>query len=388
MPITGIFTARRHSYTMRTAIGRIAGPLSPPTMFDSLGRRVSTSIAMARNVLTSETASAPASSDARANEATSVTFGVSLGITGRRVTFLTALTTSKVPFRLQPNVMPPSLMFGQEMFSSSAATPSASDRIRASSTYSSSVLPQMLTMTVARRSRSSGSFSLMNRWTPMPWRPMALSIPAGVSTIRSGGCPCALAEEETLDRHAAEQRQVDDAGVFDAVAEAAAGRDDRVGERQRADLDGEIHVNSRLPIPNSHVRGPISSGSRESVIGRYRVSPRRSRRRQRPARRCTIGRSGGLRARCARGSRSCSTRPGRIPSRARPTPATAGRTRGDVRHRFEHRLRTAGVDHDVAPIGARRSSRSSGTVTRPRSPTLPSSVASTSRTPRVANQSR
>ena len=50
--------------------------------FDSFGRRVSTSIAIARNVFTSDTASAPASSAARANEATSVTFGVSFGITG------------------------------------------------------------------------------------------------------------------------------------------------------------------------------------------------------------------------------------------------------------------------------------------------------------------
>ncbi len=174
---------------MRTAIGRIAGPLSPPTMFESFGRRVSMSMAIARNVLTSDTASAPASSDARANDATSVTLGVSFGITGSCVTFFTALTTSKVPLRLQPNVMPPSLMFGHEMFSSSAATPSASERIRASSTYSSSVLPQMLTMTVARSRRSSGSFSRMKRWTPMPCRPIALSIPDGVSTIRSGGWP-------------------------------------------------------------------------------------------------------------------------------------------------------------------------------------------------------
>ena len=51
-------------------------------MFDSLGRRVSTSMAIARKVFTSDTASAPASSAARANDATSVTFGVSLGITG------------------------------------------------------------------------------------------------------------------------------------------------------------------------------------------------------------------------------------------------------------------------------------------------------------------
>src|SRR5919108_408804 len=47
MPTIGIFTARRHSYTIRTAIGRIAGPLKPPTMFESFGRRVSTSMAMA-----------------------------------------------------------------------------------------------------------------------------------------------------------------------------------------------------------------------------------------------------------------------------------------------------------------------------------------------------
>ena len=68
---------------MRTAIGRIAGPLRPPRTFDSFGRRVSTSMAIARNVLTSDTASAPASSAARANEATSVTFGVSFGMSGR-----------------------------------------------------------------------------------------------------------------------------------------------------------------------------------------------------------------------------------------------------------------------------------------------------------------
>ena len=52
---------------------------------------------MARNVLTSDTASAPASSAARANDATSVTFGVSFGMIGSVVTLRTALTTSRVP---------------------------------------------------------------------------------------------------------------------------------------------------------------------------------------------------------------------------------------------------------------------------------------------------
>ena len=80
-------------------------------------------------------------------------------------------------------------MFGQEMFSSMAATPSASDRIRVTSTYSSIVVPHTFTMTVAPRARSSGSFSRTKRCTPMPCRPMAFSMPAGVSTIRGGGCP-------------------------------------------------------------------------------------------------------------------------------------------------------------------------------------------------------
>ena len=144
---------------------------------------------MARKVFTSDTASAPFSSAARAKDDTLVTFGVSLGMSGSVVAFRTAATTSAVLARLQPNWMPPSLMFGHEMFSSSAATPSTSDRMRETSTYSSIELPHTLTMTTAPRRRSSGIFSRMNRCTPMPCRPIALSMPEGVSTIRGGGCP-------------------------------------------------------------------------------------------------------------------------------------------------------------------------------------------------------
>ena len=68
MPMIGILIAWKHSQTMRTAIGRMAGPLRPPSTLESFGRRVSTSMAIARNVLTSDTASAPASSAARAND--------------------------------------------------------------------------------------------------------------------------------------------------------------------------------------------------------------------------------------------------------------------------------------------------------------------------------
>ena len=80
-------------------------------------------------------------------------------------------------------------MFGHEMFSSMAATPSASERMRDTSAYSSIVLPQTLTITTAPSARSSGSVSCTKRWTPTPCRPIAFSMPAGVSTIRGGAWP-------------------------------------------------------------------------------------------------------------------------------------------------------------------------------------------------------
>ena len=187
-------------------------------------------------------------------------------MSGSRVTLRTALTTSYVPRRLQPNWMPPSLMFGHEMFSSMAATPSASDRIRDTSAYSSIVVPQTLTMTVAPRARSSGSFSSTNRRTPMPCRPMAFSMPGRRFDDARRRVAFALGEEQALDGDAAERRQIDEVGVLDAVAEAAAGRDERILQRQRADANGKIH----------------------GVL----VSPTRSDRPPAPGRRGTIARDG------------------------------------------------------------------------------------------------
>ena len=198
MPTIGMRTASWHSYTMRTAMGRMAGPLRPPTTLDSRGRRVSTSMAIARNVLTSETASAPASSAATARAATSVTLGVSLGKIGSVVAARTARTTSRTPAMLHPNVWPPWSTLGQETLISMAATPSASDRIRAISAYSSTVEPQTLTMTTARRARSAGSLSATKARTPMPCSPMALSMPLGVSTMRGGACPSRASRNRPL----------------------------------------------------------------------------------------------------------------------------------------------------------------------------------------------
>ncbi len=263
---------------MRTAIGRMAGPLRPPTMFDRFGRRVSTSMAIARKVLTSDTASAPASSAALAMDATSVTFGVSFGMTGRCVTFFTAPTTSTVPCRLQPKVMPPSLMFGQEMFSSRACTPSASERMRASSTYSSSVLPQMLTTLVAPSRPQLGELLVDVAVDADALQPDRVQHAGRRLDDALRRVPFARLEEEPLRHDGAERGQVDGVGVLDAVAEAAARRHERVHQPQGADRDGEIHLRcqscpSRIIVCTGH------------------LNPRRCPRRRTPARRCTNGRS-------------------------------------------------------------------------------------------------
>ena len=70
----------------------MAGPLSPPSMFDSFGFLVSTSTAVARNVLTSDSPSDPPSWALAAISSISVTFGESLVIIGRELCFLDRLT--------------------------------------------------------------------------------------------------------------------------------------------------------------------------------------------------------------------------------------------------------------------------------------------------------
>ena len=51
----------------------------------------------------------------------------------------------------------------------------------------------------------------------------------------------ALRQEQSFDRNAAERREIDDVAVLDAVAEAPAGRDERIRESQRPDGDRQVH---------------------------------------------------------------------------------------------------------------------------------------------------
>src|SRR5262249_17925044 len=70
------------------------------------------------------------------------------------------------------------------------------------------------------------------------------------------GMALALGEEQSLHRNAAERRQIDEVRVFDAVPEAAARRDDRVLEDERADRNGQIHADESQRIGSPASTGP------------------------------------------------------------------------------------------------------------------------------------
>ena len=103
---------------MRSATGLMAGPESPAVRLEMRGSRLSISIAMPTNVLTSERASAPADSAARASTVMSVTLGESFTKSGRLAARFAAPTTSSVSVGSFPYTIPPQRVFGQEMFSS------------------------------------------------------------------------------------------------------------------------------------------------------------------------------------------------------------------------------------------------------------------------------
>ena len=70
-----------------------------------------------------------------------------------------------------------------------AATPLSLSRRSVMATKSSTELAKMLAITVTPRSRRVGNFSLQKNSTPTFASPIAFSMPAGVSQMRSGGLP-------------------------------------------------------------------------------------------------------------------------------------------------------------------------------------------------------
>ncbi len=101
---------------------------------------------MPRRVLIRLTASAPASAAAAAIGTTSVTFGVSLAMTGSGHRDRTRRTSRPTAAALMPRSRP-WLTFGQEMFSSTAARPGSAPSRSAIATNWSSSSPAMLAIT-------------------------------------------------------------------------------------------------------------------------------------------------------------------------------------------------------------------------------------------------
>ena len=261
-------------------------------MFVSFGRRVSTSIAIARNVLTSETASAPASSAARANDATSVTFGVSFGMTGSARDLAHGADDVVRARQAAAERDAPFLDVGAGDVQLERGDPLG---VRQD--------PRQLDVLVDRRAADVDE----DDGAPVAQlRQLLADEPVHADALQADGVEhprrrlddarrrmsLALRQEQPLHGDAAERRQIDDVGVLDAVAEAAAGGDQRVGERQGADGDGKIH-STRVSAP---------------------ARPRRCAARRRPGRRCRSVMKCGVPVSVAgRARRSCSSRRGRSP---------------------------------------------------------------------------
>ena len=188
IPQIGRLTACATCQTMRSAIGRIAGPESPPNTFDRTGRRVATSISIACTALISEIPSAPSSSHTFAMSAIRVTLGESFTRSGPSVAARTDRTSSPNKFGSCPNSMPPAFTCGHEALISIPAIRGCGDTCAASSAYCSGAVPKALAITTTPAG-SAGSFSSRKAFTPTFSMLMAFSMPEGVSPMRGGGFP-------------------------------------------------------------------------------------------------------------------------------------------------------------------------------------------------------
>lgn len=170
-------------------IGFIAAPDNPPVVLPRRDLRVCGSRHNEGYVFATTTASAPDSSTALAITSILPTTGDNFTQRGRFDDRLAALVTSAASTRSVPYSSPPCFTLGQEMFSSYAVSPSASLRIRITSTYSSTERPKTFARIAVSYARSSGSFSVTKVRTPMFWSPIAFTMPPGVSHIRGLGAP-------------------------------------------------------------------------------------------------------------------------------------------------------------------------------------------------------
>ena len=281
---------RSHGRTGQPALPR-AEPCAP----------VRGSIAIARSVLMRDSASAPPSSAASATGTTSETFGVSFTISGFDVSGRTRAISAAISPRSLP-ITHPDLTFGQETFSSSAATSARAATPSTKATNSSWEKPATLTTKGTGRPASSGRSRSRKPSRPLFGSPIELISPAGVSHRRGGGLPPRGASVIVLETNAAN------------------------GSSSRAGAPNVriAAIASHVPEPFSTGcarRRPASSTSKPLAGGGATVTPTpppglRPRPRARPRT------AAGIRAGCARRNRSMrrSRTPCRLRARAAPVP--------------------------------------------------------------------
>src|SRR5437867_11446409 len=124
----------------------------------------------------------------------------------------------------------------------------------------------------------------------------------------------ALFQEETFDSNAAERREIDRVRILDAVAEASARRDHRVGEPKRSNLDGEVGHCGVGRVPRRSDADDADPAAVNAIQDLLHGTPDQRYRSER---------NDASNVRRAPESRSCSTPPCRSPSSVQLIPAMA-----------------------------------------------------------------
>ncbi len=182
---------------MRRAIGLMAGPQRPPVRLPRNGLSVSRSRTMALNVLTSDTPSDPASTAARATAVTSLTLGVSLVRSRRRVSGRTAPTTAAVAAGSAPICRPLGDVGAGHVELVAADVGHARGRsggeVLLQRSHDGGILPRRVAADAdddrLPRGAPTHREPAIQAAIPGFSSPMALIMPAGVSVTRGGGLP-------------------------------------------------------------------------------------------------------------------------------------------------------------------------------------------------------
>ena len=186
--ITGTDRAEETAPTWASATARTAGPERPPLFPPSQGSLEPGASAAARNVLISETASAPPSTAASAIGTGSATFGVSFTSRGFSVSGRTRRSSEPASSGDSPTIRP-DFTLGQETFSSRAATSSRPPTPSTRPANSSWLVPITETTSGTGSSASSGRSRDRKPSRPLFGSPIELISPEGVSQRRGGGLP-------------------------------------------------------------------------------------------------------------------------------------------------------------------------------------------------------